>query len=153
MALKRIGQILVDLGLIDEQQLATMLEEQAARGGELLGRVGLALGFYTEEQLGEALAEQWNTTFVTLYDRQIPAAVTDLISQPMAQLYRVVPLELAGNRLTVASADPQKIQVADELRTLLGYDIHVCVATEAEIAKAIDKLYSGAGEKIGRAHV
>jgi type IV pilus assembly protein PilB len=148
MALKRLGQILVDLGLIDEQQLATMLEEQASRGGELIGKVGVSLGFYTDEQLGEALAEQWGTTFVTLYDRQIPPQVTKLISEPMAQLYRVVPLELSGNRLTVASADPQKIQIADELRTLLGHDIHVCVATEPEIQKAIEKLYASDSESV-----
>ena len=148
MALKRIGQILVDLGLVDEHQLATMLEEQKSRGGELLGKVGVALGFYTDEQLGEALAEQWGTTFVTLYDRQISADVVHLISEPMAQLYRVVPLELSGNRLTVASADPQKIQIADELRTLLGYDIHVCVATEPEISKTIDKLYSAESDSV-----
>ena len=148
MALKRIGQILIDLGLIDEQQLATMVEEQSARGGELLGKVGVSLGFYTYEQLGEALAEQWGTTFVTLYDRQVPAEVIRLLSEPMAQLYRVVPLSLDGNRLTIASAEPQKIQIADELRTFLGYDIHVCVATEAEITKAIEKLYSSQSESV-----
>ena len=148
MALKRIGQILVDLGLVDELQLETMVEEQSSRGGELLGRVGVSLGFYTDEQLGEALAEQWGTTFVTLYDRQISSDVIHLISEPMAQLYRVVPLELKGNRLTIASADPQKIQIADELRTLLGYDIHVCVATEAEITKTIEKLFSSENESV-----
>ena len=148
MALKRIGQILVDLGLVDDNQLATMLEEQSSRSGELLGGVGVSLGFYTDEQLGEALAEQWGTTFVTLYDRAIPSEVIRLISEPMAQLYRVVPLELSGNRLTVASADPQKIQIADELRTLLGYDIHVCVATEAEITKTIEKLFMSENESV-----
>ena len=148
MALKRIGQILVDLGLVDDNQLATMLEEQSARGGELLGGVGVSLGFYTDEQLGEALAEQWGTTFVTLYDRAIPSEVIRLISEPMAQLYRVVPLELSGNRLTIASADPQKIQIADELRTLLGSDIHVCVATEAEITKTIEKLFMSENESV-----
>ncbi len=148
MALKRIGQILVDLGLVDDNQLATMLEEQSSRGGELLGGVGVSLGFYTDEQLGEALAEQWGTTFVTLYDRAIPSEVIRLISEPMAQLYRVVPLELSGNRLTIASADPQKIQIADELRTLLGYDIHVCVATEAEITKTIEKLFMSENESV-----
>ena len=148
MALTRIGQILVDLGLVDDTQLATMLEEQSARGGELLGGVGVSLGFYTDEQLGEALAEQWGTTFVTLYDRAIPSEVVRLVSEPMAQLYRVVPLELSGNRLTVASADPQKIQIADELRTLLGYDIHVCVATEAEITKTIEKLFMSENESV-----
>ena len=148
MAIKRIGQILTDLGLIEEHQLRTMLETQASRGGELLGRVGVALGFYSEEQLGEALAEQWNTSFVTLYDRQIAPDVLRLISEPMAQLYRVVPLELSGSRLTIASAEPQKIQVADELRTLLGYDITVCVATEQEIHKAIARFYSSETESV-----
>jgi type IV pilus assembly protein PilB len=148
MALKRLGQILIDLGLIDEMQLSTMLEEQSSRGGELIGKVGVALGYFTDEQLGEALAEQWGTTFVTLYDRTIPPDVLSVISEPMAQLYRVVPLELKNDRLTVATADPQKIQVADELRTLLGYDIHFCVATEPEIGKAIEKLYSSQTESV-----
>ena len=96
MAIKRLGQILIDLGLIDEQQLATLLEEQVSRGGELVGKVGVSLGFFTDEQLGEALAEQWGTTFVTLYDRAISLEVLRLVSEPMAQLYRVIPLELPG---------------------------------------------------------
>jgi type IV pilus assembly protein PilB len=141
MALKRIGQILLDLGFVDEQQLETMIEEQSSRGG-LLGGIGVALGFYDEDQLGEALAEQWGTTFVSLYDRQIDPEVLALISEPMAQLYRVVPLSLDGNKLTIASWEPQKIQIADELRTLLGYDIQVYVATETDIEKAIEKHYS-----------
>jgi len=141
MALKRIGQILLDLGFVDEQQLETMIEEQSSRG-DLLGRIGVALGFYDEDQLGEALAEQWGTTFVSLYDRQIDPEVLALISEPMAQLYRVVPLSLDGDQLTIASWEPQKIQIADELRTLLGYDIQVYVATETDIEKAIEKHYS-----------
>jgi len=148
MALKRIGQIFIDLGLIDEGQLQQMLEEQQARGGELIGKVGLSLGFYGEDQLGEALAEQWNTTFVTLYDRTIPPEVLKLVSEPMAQLYRVIPVELSGNRLTVATSEPQKIQIADELRTFLGFDIHNVVATEQEIQKAIEKFYSADNESV-----
>jgi type IV pilus assembly protein PilB len=74
--------------------------------------------------------------------------VRSLISEPMAQMYRVIPLALDGNRLTIASAEPQKIQIADELRTFLGYDIHVCVATEPEIQKAIEKLFSSETESV-----
>ena len=143
MALKRLGQILTDLGLIDEEQLEEMLSEQEARGGELLGRVGVSLGFFSDEQLGEALAEQWNTVFVTLYDKQITHSLVEIISKTMAEMYRVVPLELNDNRLTIATADPQKIQIADELRVFLGYEIHVVVATDAEIDKAIEQFYSG----------
>ncbi len=148
MALKKLGQILIDLGLIDETQLATMLEEQASRGGELIGRVGVSLGFFTDEQLGEALAEQWNTTFVTLYDREIKPEVLRLVSEPMAQLYRVVPLTLEGDKLTIASAEPQKMQIADEIRTFLGYDVHLVVATEPEIEKTIQKFYSADTESV-----
>ena len=143
MALKRLGQILTDLGLIDEEQLQEMLTEQEARGGELLGRVGVSLGFFSDEQLGEALAEQWNTVFVTLYDKQITHSLVDIISKTMAEMYRVVPLALEDNQLTIATADPQKIQIADELRVFLGYEIHVVVATDAEIDKAIETFYSG----------
>jgi type IV pilus assembly protein PilB len=142
MALRRLGQILIDLGMIDEQQLAAMLEEQAVRGGELLGRVGVSMAVISEEQLVEALAEQWGTTYVALGETSLRAEVLDVVSEPMAQLYRVVPLELQGNRLTIVTAEPQKIQVADELRVLLGYDIKIVVTTEPEIQKAIDKYYS-----------
>lgn len=143
MALKRLGLILTDLGLIDEDQLEEMLAEQDARGGELLGRVGVSLGFFSDEQLGEALAEQWNTVFVTLYDKQIIHSLVEILSKTMAEMYRVVPLTLEGNQLTIATADPQKIQIADELRVFLGYEIHVVVATDAEIDKAIEQFYSG----------
>ena len=143
MALKRIGQILLDLGLIDDEQLEQMLAEQDARGGELLGRVGVSLGYYSDEQLGEALAEQWNTVFVTLYDKNITHGLADIISKTMAEMYRVVPLGLEDNVLSIATADPQKIQIADELRVFLGYDIKVMVATDSEIDKAIEKFYSG----------
>ena len=143
MALKRLGLILTDLGLIDEDQLEEMLAEQEASGGELLGRVGVSLGFFSDEQLGEALAEQWNTVFVTLYDKQITHSLVEILSKTIAEMYRVVPLTLEGNQLTIATADPQKIQIADELRVFLGYEIHVVVATDAEIDKAIEQFYSG----------
>ena len=148
MALKRLGQILTDLGLIDDEQLEQILAEQEARGGELLGRVGVSMGLFSDEQLGEALAEQWNTLFVTLYDKQISHELIEIVSRTMAEMYRVVPLELKNNRLTIATADPQKIQIADELRVFLGYDIGVVVATDAEIDKAIEKFYSGTMETV-----
>jgi type IV pilus assembly protein PilB len=148
MALRRLGQILIDLGIIDEEQLEAMLAEQAARGGELLGRIGISMSMVTEEQLAEALAEQWSTTVAQLADRPLRGEVLEIVSEPMAQLYRIVPLELEGNRLTIASAEPQKIQVADELRVLLGYDIRVCVSTEPEIQKAIEKYYSSATDTV-----
>jgi type IV pilus assembly protein PilB len=140
MALKKLGQILLDLGIVDDAQLANMLEEQQARDGQLLGRIGLQLGYYGEDQLGEALAEQWNTELVSLGDdRKIPFEVLQLVSNTMVQLYRVVPVELNGDTLVIATFEPQKLHIADELRVLLGMNIRTVVATEADIAKVIKK--------------
>ena len=149
MALKKLGSILVDLGLIDDDQLANMLEEQKVREGQLLGKIGIALGYYSEEQLGEALAEQWNTEFITLEERKVPRDVMELVSNTMAQLYRVVPVSREGDVLTIASSEPQKLHVADELKVLIGLDINVVVATEADIAKIIKKNYEDEDSFVG----
>ena len=141
MALKKLGKILLDLGLVDDMQLETMLEKQKTGEGQLLGRIGLQLEYYSDEQLGEALAEQWNTSFITLEGRKIPVEVLQLVSNTMAQLYRIVPVELNGDLLTIASYEPQKLHIADELKVLLGVNVKVVVATEAEIAKFVKKNY------------
>jgi type IV pilus assembly protein PilB len=149
MALKKLGQILLDLGLVDDVQLESMLEEQKTREGQLLGKIGLQLEYYSDEQLGEALAEQWNTEFITLEGRKIPAEVLQLVSNTMAQLYRIVPVELNGEMLTIASYEPQKLHIADELKVLLGLNVRVVVATEAEIAKFVKKNFEDEDSILG----
>jgi type IV pilus assembly protein PilB len=149
MALKKLGQILLDLGLVDDDQLENMLEEQKTREGQLLGRIGMQLEYYSDEQLGEALAEQWNTDFITLEGRKIPVEVLQLVSNTMAQLYRIVPVELNGELLTIASYEPQKLHIADELKVLLGLSVRVVVATEAEIAKFIKKNFEDEDSILG----
>ncbi len=69
----------------------------------------------------------------------------------MAQLYRIVPLEFADNTLTIAMCDPQKLTIRDELRTFLGYDIKAMVATERDIAKALQKYLRHAAAKASKA--
>lgn len=148
MALRRIGQILVDLGMITEDQLELLLEEQKRRPGELLGKVAEALGFITDDQLAQALAEQFGMRVVSLGEQTIPPDVLAKITEPMAQLYRVVPLEFDDNTLTIAMCDPQKLTIRDELRTLLGYDIKAMVATERDVLKALEKHYASGTESV-----
>jgi type IV pilus assembly protein PilB len=147
MAVRRIGQILVDLGYITEQQLEMLLEEQNRRPGELLGRVAEDMGLITDEQLALALAEQMGMQVVSLGEvGDIDQEVLETITEPMAQLYRVIPLRLRGNSLTVATCDPQNLAIQDELRTFLGYDIQVVVATEKEVLEGLAKHYSSSTE-------
>jgi len=148
MAIRRIGQIFVDMGFIDDSQLEMLLEEQQQQPGEKLGRIAEEMGLITDDQLAQALAEQMNLQVINLAEAKIPQQTLDLVSDTMAQLYRVVPVRFENNELTVATAEPQNLAVPDELRTFLGYTIRLVVTTEREIKQAMDRYYGTASESV-----
>jgi len=148
MALRRIGQILVDLGYLTEEQVDIVLEEQQHRPGELFGRIAVELGFCTQEQVAQALAEQMGLPLVRLRDMTIPPEALSQVTEPMAQLYRIIPIAFKDNTLTVAMCEPQKLSVIDELRSFLGYEIRPVVATEKDIQEALDRYYSSGTESV-----
>ena len=142
MAIRRIGQILVDLGFISDEQLEALLEEQQQRPGELLGKLAGQMGLITEEQLAMALGEQMNLQVVNLADIAIAKDVLEIMTDTMAQMYRVIPILLDGESLTVATCDPQNLSIQDELRQFLGYDIQLVVAPEKDMQRYLEKYYS-----------
>ncbi len=146
MAIRRIGQILVDLGFINDEQLEMLLEEQHRHPGELLGKIAEEMGLVTDEQIALALAEQMSMQVVKLGEIQVSPEVMELITEAMAQLYRVIPVKLEDNVLTLATCDPQNLSIQDELRTFLGYDIKLLVATERDLNAALERYYASASE-------
>jgi type IV pilus assembly protein PilB len=148
MAIRRIGQIFVDMGFISDEQLEMLLDEQQQRPGTLLGKIAQELNLLTEEQLVQALSEQMGMKIVELQDMTIPHDVLTRISESMAQLYRAVPIHFEGNRLTVATCDPQNITIQDELRSLLGVEIKVVIATETDINKTLERYYDSERETV-----
>ncbi len=148
MAIRRIGQILVDLGFLTEDRVEMLLEEQRQRPGELFGQIALSMGLITDEQLAQALGEQFRMQVVSLADVVIAPEVLRHVTEPMAQMYRIIPLAFEDNTLTIAMCDPQKLSIIDELRTLLGYNIRALVATERDIRKALDRYYAVGGESV-----
>ena len=142
MAHRRIGQIFVDQGFISDEQLEMLLEEQQQRPGTLLGKIAQELNMLTEEQLVQSLAEQMGMQVVELGDIVIPHEVLTRVSESMAQLYRAIPIHFEGNRLTVATCDPQNITIQDELRSMLGHEVKVVIAGETDILKTLDRYYS-----------
>jgi type IV pilus assembly protein PilB len=148
MAIRRIGQILVDMGFIDDDQLEMLLEEQQQQPGEKLGKIAEEMGLITDDQLVQALAEQMRLQVINLSEAKIPAGTLGLISDTMAQLYHVIPVRFDDNELTIATSEPQNLSVADELRTFLGYTIRLVVTTEREIKQGLDRYYNAAGESV-----
>jgi type IV pilus assembly protein PilB len=148
MAMRRIGQILVDLGFINDEQLESLLEEHQNHPGVLLGKFAESQGLLTEEQLAQALAEQWGMQVVHLADIVIGPNVLGLVTETMAQMYRIIPIAFRDGTLTIALCDPQNLSIQDELRTFLGYEIRAVVATERDVLKALDRYYAASGESV-----
>ena len=147
MAHRQLGQIFVDLGFIDEQALEKLLiEQQEQRPDEMIGRLAMDADLITDVQLAEALAEQMGLQVVKLEELTLNADVLAQITEPMAQLYRIIPLSLKDNVLTIAMCDPQKLSILDELRTFLGYEVRPVVATEQSVSAALDRYYASSSE-------
>lgn len=142
MARRKLGQILVDLGYVSEDQLWDMLEEQKQSPGEVIGRVGVRMGLVTEAQVTEALAEQWGMQVVNLPDLTVPPKVLEMVPETMASIYKIMPISLKNDVLTVAMADPQNMAALDDLRNFLGVDVRGAVSNEAHITQAIARYYA-----------
>ncbi len=148
MAQRRLGQILVDLGYLTEDQLWDVLEEQKQSPGEIIGQVAIRMGLVTDAQVTEALAEQWGMPVVNLAETNIPANVLEIVPQTMADIYKIIPISLKNNVLTVAMADPQNVAALDDLRNFLGYDVRGSVSNLHDVEQAIERLYADKQDSI-----
>jgi type IV pilus assembly protein PilB len=145
---RKLGQILVDLGYLDEDQLWDLLNE-ARTTQQPIGQVALARGLITEEQLLQALAEQFNLKVVNLQEVKPQPEAIQAVPETMASVYKVLPLTYKDNVLTVAIADPSNLTALDDLRNFLGVKQVVPVlATQRALQEAIPKAYAGKEESI-----
>ncbi|MCL2303908.1 MAG: Flp pilus assembly complex ATPase component TadA [Planctomycetaceae bacterium] len=148
MPARRLGQVLVDLGYIDEEQLEMLLEEHQARPHEMIGQVAIGIGLLNDDQLSVALAEQLGLQVISLADITIPPEVLSHLTEPMAQLYKVIPVSFKNDVLTVAMCEPQNLMVLDELRNFLGYQIRAVVTTPRDITGALSRYYASDVESV-----
>jgi type IV pilus assembly protein PilB len=148
MAQRRLGQILVDLGYLTEDQLWDVLEEQKQSSGEIIGQVAIRMGLVTDVQVTEALAEQWGMPVVSLAETTIPPNVLEIVPQTMADIYKIMPISLKNNVLTVAMADPQNVAALDDLRNFLGYDVRGAVSNLRDVEAAIARHYADKEDSI-----
>lgn len=140
MARKRIGDLLIDVGLISEAQLQEALAIQQT-GKEKLGDVFLNMGLLTEQQLIEALEFQLGIPHVHLHRYKLDPSLLGLIPERLATLYLALPLKKEGNKLMVAMVDPLDYYAIDDLRMSTGFVIEPAIASRDEITRAINRYY------------
>jgi type IV pilus assembly protein PilB len=147
MARKRLGDILLEKGIVDKAQLQSALEYQK-RWGKRLGDCVVELGYTTEVVLVRTLSEALHVPMidVTRIDSsKITREILDLVAIPVARRQRVVPLALKEvkkkKRLVLATSDPLNYGIFDELQFKTGCPIIIMVAPDSDIDWFIRKYY------------
>ena len=142
----RLGDLLVEKGLITEDQLMQSLAAQK-KTGQKLGRTLITSGLVTEEQMLELLSTQLQVPFIDLKQYNYDAETIQIIPETLARRYRVVSLKKnPDGSLLVGMADPTDIFAYDELSKQLKCHLHLAVARESEIISTIDMVYRRTSE-------
>lgn len=136
MQRKRMGDLLSDLGVLSQEQLAIALGEQA-QTGDKLGQILINKGFLSEQQLLETLEMTLGIPQVQISKMQIDPEAVTLLSPQLIRLHKVLPISRQRNTLTVAMADPLNQQAIDDIRMACGLDVIPVLASERDLDAAI----------------
>lgn len=144
---KRIGEVLLDQGMVNEEQLQEALLEQEKTGMQL-GKCLANLGYISELEVIDALSAQLDVQHVVLdyfsFNRELLAKVPE----DMARQYRVIPLFEKDGAVTIAMAEPTNQRTMNYLKFKIGKAVEPVIATERSIISAIDKNYVPGFEQI-----
>ena len=137
----RIGEMLVNAGVVTPEQLAQALDEQK-RTGRRLGRVLVEAGTVDETRLAKMLAEQLGIDYVDLRSAQIDREAVRKLPEQQARRFRALVLgRSASGGLRVGMADPTDLQAYDDLVRVLRCEIELCALSESQLLSMIDRVY------------
>ncbi|MCX5713794.1 MAG: hypothetical protein NT033_03095 [Candidatus Omnitrophica bacterium] len=119
-----------------EQALAIQKEK-----GGLIGEVLVGLGFVKEEDVAQALTTQYGFPFLPLGNYEINPEVISIIPLRVVKQYLVLPIDKIGNNLTVTMSNPLNAQAIEDIEMLTKCSMQTFVSTSSDIKKAIEKYY------------
>ena len=137
---KPLGQILVERGVINNNQLLKALEGQKRDGG-LIGEIIVELGFAKEEDIAYCLSLQFGYPYLSLENYEVAQDIIKIIPKNVATHYCLVPIDKISNTLTVAMANPLNIQAIEDLEDMTQCDIQIFVSTPSDIRGCINKFF------------
>jgi len=135
---KQLGTILLEDGVVTEEQLMDAIDEQQ-RNGQSLGRALVELGLITEGQLVRALASQVGMEFVELGNYQVDQAAVALVPAAVCRRHTVLPIGFEEGALKIAMSNPGNVVAVDDFRTLTGRKVVPVVAAHDDVLAAIDR--------------
>ena len=137
---KRIGNLLLETGLLDEEQLKSVLAHQRRFGGRIAS-ISMTLGFASERKLATVLSRQIGVPYLILSESAFPLEPLDGIPHPIAQKLCALPVRRRQKELILALKDPKNIAVVDELRFTTGARIIEYGALDNTLTEAIEIAY------------
>ncbi|MGZ8441455.1 MAG: ATPase, T2SS/T4P/T4SS family [Candidatus Deferrimicrobiaceae bacterium] len=140
MAKKRLGELLVETGLLNEEGLTRALAEQHAKRGKL-GEVIVSLGLATEAEIAQALSLQLGIPLIDLQNTPVEPQAIELIQEKVARKHLIIPIAIDHRDLQIAMADPLSFEAFEDVRFASGYTIKPSIATRSDILWAIDQHY------------
>ncbi len=146
----RLGELLLNQGLITEEQLQIALVEQK-RNGHKLGRVLTESGFVSEEDIAKGLAKQLRASFVDLKGFEPKPDLIKLLPEAQARRYRALVLDDDDDQLIVGFSDPTDLTAYDEVARILRRDITLAVVLKGQLLSVIDRVYRRTEEISGLA--
>ncbi len=144
---KQLGQILLEMSLVDERKIDEALEHQRRMPGTKIGQAMVDLGFIDEIQLTKALCRQFRLPFVDLSRARLSPQVIDLVPRQVVSDFPVVPVKIHESRLLLATDDPMVTFASDDLRFVLNRDISFALTPSSALANARAESY-GIGERV-----
>ena len=137
---KKLGELLMDAGLITLAQLDQALELQKDKGG-LIGEILVQLKFTTEEDIAKTLTAQYGFAYLPLSNYEIDAELAKLVPERVANQYCLIPIDRMSNNLTIAMSNPLNNQAVEDIETISGCSVQIFVSTTTDIRQAIEKFY------------
>lgn len=137
---KRLGDILLQAGVITQDQVQKALDLQKQKGIRL-GKSLIQMGFITSHDIIKALSEQLNIPYISLASYQIDQNVISLIPENIARSNQMVPLFKIAKSLTVAMVDPLDVFAIDEISRKTGLEVEPAVCGEDELNQSLDYYY------------
>lgn len=141
MAVKKIGELLVDSGLITQDELDEALKESKEQKGVRLGSILVKKGYATEIDIAQTLSFQLGIPFVDISAAAVDPEAVKLLSEKLAKKYLAVPLYQERRILKLAMADPLNLSVIDDVKFSTGLQVQPCVATLSDVTAAIGRYY------------
>jgi type IV pilus assembly protein PilB len=140
MAKKRLGEFLLETGILDEEGLTRALSEQRTKRGKL-GEVIVNLGLATEQEIAQTLSLQLGIPTIDLKNTPVEPQAIELIQEKVARKHLIIPVAIEHRDLHIAMADPLSFEAFEDVRFASGYTIKPFIAPRSDILWAIDQHY------------